>query len=442
LRLGNILKNRYPFIIPLFLALVISGCVFFWYQSQQRLQLYLLDAQLTLATDLFASDLVSGDSCARLSQFNNANQQITLSLYDKDATPLCEDPSVSATGRPTSSLAQNSKLITRQLPGSDLVIQARGIYSPQQPRSSCLPLLLLCIALLAIAYWLQLGRGRNRATQALIEQLEQNIATQPPIELDTQSVKDPLLRRLIVNYNKHIAELSDSLSRAHQFTANVTHELRTPLTILRGESEIALRSERSNDELRSALESNLEESNRMSRLIDDLLLLAKSELGEIPIRHDRLYLAELIPELQYQTKILAKKKNISILLDWTTGKDLYLAADNLRLRQVFLNLLSNAIQYTPEGGTITIRVVPQEQDVNISIIDSGVGIAAEHLQHIFERFYRVDKNKNRNDGGSGLGLAIAQWIVEAHRGKITAQSQPGKGSCFTVTLPLDTDAVE
>lgn len=436
MRLSNNLKNRLPLINLLFFALVLGGGVFFWHQSQQRLQLHQLDAQLTLAADLFISDLANGDQCKRIEQFNKTNKRIQLNLFNRDETPLCDESLATIPAH-----SQSNRIITREIPGSQRTIQAMGSNNSLEKQSPSLPIALISVFLLAVFYYLQqqLTRSRSSEIQALIDQLEPNEESQTAAELEPQSISDPLLQRLVSGHNRHIADISDSLTRAHQFTANVTHELRTPLTILRGESELALRSERSNEQLRRVLDSNLEEISRMSRLIDDLLLLSKSELGEIPIRHDLLYLAELILELQHQAKILGKSKNISILLDWETGKDIYLAADNFRLRQVFLNLLTNAIRYTPDGGTITIRIIPQGQNVEISIIDTGIGIDAEHLEHIFERFYRIDKDKNRDDGGSGLGLAIVHWIVEAHEGRISAQSQLGEGSCFSVTLPTTID---
>jgi signal transduction histidine kinase len=311
----------------------------------------------------------------------------------------------------------------------------------RDPIVAQLGLMLFFIALLILLFWRQHRQtnAKDNAIEALINQWTQPEPDKPFAEQCHYQKDSSLLYQLNLAHFSQINDLTEKLTRAHQFTANVTHELRTPLTILRGESELALRTERSNNQLRNVLESNLEEIRRMSRLIDDLLLLSKSELGEVPISQDLLYLPELILELQHQAKILAKQKNITIKLDWQSNQDIYLNADNFRLRQVFLNLLTNAIRYTPTKGTITIKVEPHEQKVNICIIDTGIGISSEHLDHIFERFYRVGKTKNRNDGGSGLGLAIAHWIVEAHNGQISAQSQPGKGSRFTVTLPINNE---
>lgn len=238
------------------------------------------------------------------------------------------------------------------------------------------------------------------------------------------------------SYNALMQRMETSLKRARQFSADVTHELRTPLTILRGETELALRNDRTEDQLRRVLESNLEEISRMSYLIEDLLLLSKSDLGEIPLKKEPLLLQEMVLELHHQTTLLSTVKNISVDLSMP-DTELRVQADSLRLRQVFLNLLTNAIKYTPVQGKISISIkATEDQRVDIVVTDTGVGMSGDHLDLIFERFYRVDKTHNRNDGGSGLGLAIAKWITEAHDGEISVQSVPGEGSSFKVTLPL------
>ncbi len=263
-----------------------------------------------------------------------------------------------------------------------------------------------------------------------------------PPEAEVDSGVDPEIQQLVKSYNKLMKKRSDSLRRARQFAADVTHELRTPLTILRGETELALRSDRDKEQLQQVLASNLEEISRMSYLIEDLLLLSKGDLGEIPLKCEPLLLNELIAELHHQAQLLATAKNIRVDLH-CPETPLLVYADSLRLRQVFLNLLTNAIKYTPQDGHVSIELLPQGETVKISIHDSGIGMDREHLELIFERFYRVNKTSNRNDGGSGLGLAIVKWIVDAHHGSIKVSSTLGKGSTFTVILPqIQTDTVE
>jgi len=173
----------------------------------------------------------------------------------------------------------------------------------------------------------------------------------------------------------------------------------------------------------------------MSYLIEDLLLLSKGDLGEIPLKMEPLQLNELVTELHHQAQLLATAKNIKVELH-CPQELILLQADSLRLRQVFLNLLTNAIKYTPKDGTVTITLRLDEESVITTITDTGIGMDSEHLEAIFDRFYRVNKTGNRNDGGSGLGLAIVKWIVYAHHGSVKVSSTPGQGSKFTVIFPL------
>ncbi len=173
----------------------------------------------------------------------------------------------------------------------------------------------------------------------------------------------------------------------------------------------------------------------MSYLIEDLLLLSKGDLGEIPLKMENFSLNELISELHHQAQLLATAKNIKVELH-ISDLPIMIQADSFRLRQVFLNLLTNAIKYTPDDGDVSIEVTSDEHHVVITVVDNGIGMEQQHLEQIFNRFYRINKTGNRNDGGSGLGLAIVKWIVDAHQGTVEVTSTPGHGSSFSVTLPL------
>ncbi len=285
-------------------------------------------------------------------------------------------------------------------------------------------------------------RNRNlEAIQRLTRLMDQTTAEMLPPTFTVAETSEPEIQKLAHSYNDLMARRVTNLRRARQFSADVTHELRTPLTILRGETELALRNSRDKKQLREVLESNLEEISRMSYLIEDLLLLSKSDLGEIPLKMELLHLDELVVELHHQAQLLATAKNISVELHCPDGQIL-IQADSLRLRQVFLNLLTNAIKYTPENGIVTIDLALNENTVTIDITDTGIGIDNKHLDAIFDRFYRVNKTSNRNDGGSGLGLSIVKWIINAHAGSVTVSSTLGQGSKFTVELPLPQNLAE
>ncbi len=300
-------------------------------------------------------------------------------------------------------------------------------------------LIILILGLFILAAGVILQRKSRKKSLDAIKYLtrlmdQTNSELSPPTFKVTERA-DPEIKKLADSYNSMMARRADNLRRARQFSADVTHELRTPLTILRGETELALRNERDQKELKAVLVSNLEEISRMSHLIEDLLLLSKSDLGEIPLKMESLSLVEFIIELHHQAQLLATAKNIKVDLH-CPKEQVILNADSLRLRQVFLNILTNAIKYTPEGGSVTIELILNDHNVAISITDTGIGIDSENLDSIFNRFYRVNKTSNRNDGGSGLGLAIVKWVVDAHGGSVNVNSKIDQGSKFTVTLPL------
>ncbi len=300
---------------------------------------------------------------------------------------------------------------------------------------------LLGLFILALCIILQRkSRKKNfDAIRSLIQVMDQTNSELLPPTYEVPESAAQQIKELAHSYNSMMARRTENLHRARQFSANVTHELRTPLTILRGETELALRNDRDQKELREVLESNLEEISRMSYLIEDLLLLSKSDLGEIPLKMEPLSLVELVIELHHQAQLLATAKNIKVDLH-CPDEYIVLNADSLRLRQVFLNLLTNAIKYTHKEGTVTIELIVNNNTVAISISDTGIGIDHENLENIFDRFYRVNKTSNRNDGGSGLGLAIVKWIVNAHAGSVSVDSKIGQGSKFTVTLPFHPEA--
>ncbi|OQY24498.1 MAG: hypothetical protein B6I37_03240 [Desulfobacteraceae bacterium 4572_35.2] len=242
---------------------------------------------------------------------------------------------------------------------------------------------------------------------------------------------------LIAEYNTMLDRLESGVKRVRQFSGDASHELRTPLTILRGETEVGLRWAKTADEMRNILQSNMEEIERMGRIIEDLLTLAKSESGELPLSIREISLSDLLQELYLQGRTLAQSKNIEVTLGHQVNEEIFIHGDDLRLRQLFLNLLSNAIRYTQDNGSVTIDVDRQDSRVIVEISDNGIGIPAKHLPHIFERFYRTDEARNRSNGGTGLGLAIVKGIADAHKGTIQVTSTADVGSTFSISLPID-----
>jgi two-component system heavy metal sensor histidine kinase CusS len=247
------------------------------------------------------------------------------------------------------------------------------------------------------------------------------------------------LGRLAQTINAMIARLERSFTEMRRFTADASHELRTPLTALRTEVEAALGKPAETTDHANLLGSILEECDRLTRLTEQLLALAREDARRIEEANQPLDLAALVRGAVETMRPLAEMKSLRLRQH---GADTLPAhGDAARLRQVFYNLLDNAIKYTPENGEIEVRLERRGSEAIIVLRDTGLGIPAEHLPHVFERFYRVDKARSRAEGGTGLGLSIAHSIVSAHGGRIELDSAPGRGTVCTVTLPLDAATV-
>lgn len=245
------------------------------------------------------------------------------------------------------------------------------------------------------------------------------------------------LGRLAATFNRMIARLQAAFERQRQFTADASHELRTPLAVMRGDIEIALRRERKPEDYRSVLTSNLEEIIRLSRLVEDLLMLARADAGQAILQREPMDLDELCAQMIEYLAPLAEEKEQRLLYRAPETKPLNVNADAQRIKQMLLNLLDNALKYTPTAGTITLTLTAKDQEAVLSVADTGRGIPEEDLPHIFDRFFRHSRStSDKTVQGFGLGLSIVRWIVHSHGGKISAESVLGKGTKFTVRLPL------
>jgi two-component system, OmpR family, heavy metal sensor histidine kinase CusS len=244
------------------------------------------------------------------------------------------------------------------------------------------------------------------------------------------------LGRLTATINAMIGRLERSFQEVRRFTADASHELRTPLAAIRTEAEVALARPMSVEEHQQLLGSVLEECDRLGRLTDQLLLLAREDAGAAP-PHGRVELAGLLRGAVEALRPLAEARGLRLAAD--VAGPLAVRGNEGRLRQVFLNLLDNALKYTPPGGAVATRLRRQGDEAVVEVSDTGVGIAPEHQPRVFDRFYRVDKARSRAEGGTGLGLSIARGIVLAYGGTIGLASEPGRGTTVTVALPLLTD---
>ena len=243
------------------------------------------------------------------------------------------------------------------------------------------------------------------------------------------------LGELATVFNATLARLENSFAELRRFTADASHELRTPLTALRAVGEAALRPDAGDPKsLREALSSMLEETRRLSDLVDALLLLARADTSGVSPSLEQVDLRGLVNEVRETLLVLAEEKNQQIE---TIAEQVTIRADRELLRLALLNLMHNAIRYSAEGLMISLRVRRQEANGVVEVIDQGPGIAPEHQQKIFERFYRVDKARSRASGGAGLGLAIARWAIERQGGHIELESQLGRGSLFRIMIPTE-----
>jgi heavy metal sensor kinase len=238
---------------------------------------------------------------------------------------------------------------------------------------------------------------------------------------------------LVTSFNELLSRLDQSFDTMRRFVADASHELRTPISVIRGEADVALSQERSPAEYRESLAIVLDESRRLSRLVDDLLNLARADAGHVRLQTQDFYLNELLAECCRSVQGLASARGLH--LECRAGHDLQFTGDEQLLRRLLINLLDNAIRYTPSGGQVTAALESGAATVQLCVNDTGIGIAPADRARIFERFYRAGEARNRQDGGFGLGLAIVKWIAETHRGKVQCASELGRGSTFTVTLP-------
>jgi len=234
--------------------------------------------------------------------------------------------------------------------------------------------------------------------------------------------------------NQMIARLDESFQNTQRFTADASHELRTPLTIMRGELEAILLGRTLTPDLRDALGSLLEEVERLVRIVEGLFALSRLDTGEAQAERVRLDLARLAETTADQMCLLAEVKHIDLIRE--TSQRVEIEGDRSRLKQVIVNLLDNAIKYTPENGRVALAVRSENSTALLEVTDTGPGVSDVALPHLFERFYRADEVRSREIGGAGLGLSIVQSICAAHGGSVTAANTLPRGCRFTIELPL------
>lgn len=286
------------------------------------------------------------------------------------------------------------------------------------------------LALAAIVGWLIAGNVLRPIDRITVSAQKINRARDLGRRIEMPDKMDEV-GRLALTVNEMLARIEDLFRAQQRFVADVSHELRSPLTAIRGNVDLLKRGAAAEpEEQAQVLDAMDSEVGRMSRLVSDLLLLARSDAG-VPLVKHPLELDTLLLEVYRQAQVMAKGVRVTLGAE----DQAIVEGDRDRLKQVFLNLVDNALTYTPQGGEVSLSLEKDQDWVRIAVKDTGIGIAPDHLPHLFDRFYRVDRARSRDAGGSGLGLAIAKSVIDAHNGKITVESEPGKGSKFTVWLP-------
>jgi two-component system OmpR family sensor kinase len=357
--------------------------------------------------------------------------------------PLSRGDRMFMVAREDSTLQPNISRVIAALPASD----------PDVPAQLLLGTFLLIapfVLLVSVALAYLLAGNTFKPVDTLINEVEAITDGRSLHRRVPTDEADEELARLAETLNRMIGRLQTSFGALRRFTADASHELKTPLTVVRADVERAMHPAAGSDERMQMLEEAMQEIARMSDLVDSLLTLARADEGRFDLHREPLQLEPLVRDVFETAVILGEDAEITVALPLV--EDAVVMGDAPRLRQLFLNLITNAIKYTPRGGHVEITLsVRNNNEIGFAVRDTGVGIAAADLPHVFDRFWRADKVRSRRAaadltgamerGGFGLGLAIAQWIAQAHGGTLTAQSRLGKGSIFTVLLPISSAEV-
>ncbi|HMG11599.1 MAG TPA: ATP-binding protein [Gemmatimonadaceae bacterium] len=329
------------------------------------------------------------------------------------------------------SLAGNQSGLSRIASGA---VATRASTVPREYLLDALVIVPLIIGSAGTAAFLILGRTQRQLNEITTEVAAitdgRSLHRRLALSEETTDFAD-----LVTTLNAMISRLETSFAGLRRFTADASHELKTPLAVLRADVERSMMTSNQTERM-VALEEALQEVRRMTDLVESLLTLARADEGRFDLHREPVELGPLVQEVYETALILGEAQGITVNLPFTA--DVVVMGDRTRLRQLFLNLVTNAIKYTPAGGKVELGVGRHPDNVTFAVRDTGIGISAADFPHIFERFWRADRVRSRMSerGGFGLGLAISQWIAQAHGGTLVASSRLGRGSLFTVTLPL------
>jgi two-component system OmpR family sensor kinase len=287
------------------------------------------------------------------------------------------------------------------------------------------------VLLAALASWFMAGKALEPVA-ALGKAASEIVVSRLDRRLPVQGTNDEL-DQLAIQFNETLARLEKAVDEMKQFTASISHELRTPLAILRGEAEVALMQTHTPEQYRRVLASQLEEFEKLTRMINQLLTLARAESGEVEMVREPVNVSTMVQTLTEDLEPVAASKQVK--LTCSCDRNVTVSGDSGWIERIVLNLLDNAIKFTRPGGHVRVSVSNRGPTATLEVEDDGIGIPSEAIPHIFERFYRSDPSRSNRSGGAGLGLSLVKWAVDQHRGSIEVESTAGSGSRFRVHLP-------
>lgn len=356
-------------------------------------------------------------------------------LMPDDVRAIAAKPGLSDVKLPTERLRFDSSVVPASDGSASFLVRVGALLNPADDARreflhTLLLLMPLAIALAALAGWQMARRALRPMTNLAIAARKidvQQLSERLPVRGIGDEVDD-----VAKAFNETLGRLENSVEQMKQFTASISHELRTPLTALRGEAEVALLEARSAEEYKRVLTSQLEEFDKLTHMINQLLVLARAEAGEIQWADQAVDLSALAISLAEQMEPVATAKKIRLNSHIQPG--VLVRGDLNWMEHAILNLLDNAIKFTDGGGEVSMTLTTQNGDAVLRVQDTGAGISTEALPHVFDRFFRAEPSRSKSVEGVGLGLALAKWIVEKHRGHIAAQSQIGKGSSFIIRI--------
>jgi two-component system, OmpR family, sensor kinase len=356
-----------------------------------------------------------------------------------DTLPLRRHAGVIPLGRPVGTVRYLVVPVTNAGPVISGVLVAtptrQAFLGPSDLLQSMLliaPLILLGAGLLG--YWL--AGTSLRPVQGIMDEVDaisdgRSLHRRLAVPLSGDEIA-----RLAATVNGMLARLEQSFASLRRFTADASHELKTPLMVLRAGVERALTHPGTPSEIIQSLDETLAQINQMTEMVENLLTLARADEGRAPLAVEESDLREIVADVAETAGMLGESAGVTAVHNMP-ATPVRLAVDRHRIREMLLNIVTNAIKYTPQGGTVALTLAEDDDTVTVTVRDTGIGIAAGDLPHIFDRFWRADQARTRTGArpGTGLGLSITKWIAEAHGGTITVQSRPGRGSLFLVRLP-------